>query len=107
MRKSVIHASVGARAAIIGNQNAVHREREGNGSSAAPVVGVARNLLAWLGFVAVPAGSTMLIGHICSGGDSEHVGRYHDCAKTQYAEDDKYHIHDNKRLVGQKNRKCK
>lgn len=47
----------------------------------------------------------MFIGYIGSGGDSEYVGRYYDCAHTQYAEDDEYHIHDNKRLNGQKYRK--
>ncbi|MBK6737148.1 MAG: hypothetical protein IPG64_04210 [Haliea sp.] len=107
MAKSVTQASVGARAAIIGDQNAVYRERKGHWSTTAAVFGAARDLLTWLRFIPVSARLSMLIGYIRSGGDSEHVGRYYDCANTQYAEDDEYHIHDNKRLIGQKYRKCK
>jgi hypothetical protein len=74
MAKSVTQASVGARAAIIGDQNAVHSERKGYWPATAPVFGVARDLLAWLRPISVPARLSMLIGYIRSGGHSEHVG---------------------------------
>lgn len=107
MTASAIHASISTGTAIVGDQDAVHSEGESHRSTAAPVVGVARNLLARLGSAAVPARPSMFIGYVRSGGDSEYVGRYYDCAKSQYAEDDEYHIHDNKRLMGQNFRKCK
>jgi hypothetical protein len=74
MANSVIHASVGTRAAIIGDQNAVHSEWEGHWSTTAPVFGVPRDLLTWLRLISASARSSMLIGYIRSGGDSEHVG---------------------------------
>lgn len=87
-------SSILVRAPIIGNQDAIHGKRKSHHPAAAAINGIANHLAFALGVDCRLAGLSVVIGDIGSRRHRKHIGRNHDCAETQHAEDDKYDIHE-------------
>ena len=93
-KESTCLAAFRGGAAVIGNEETIYGQRKGHYATAAAIDRIAHYHASRLRVDGVFSRLPIIVGDVSSRSHREDVGRYHDCAETEHAEDDEYNIHE-------------
>ncbi len=93
-RESTRQAAFGSVTAVVGYQQAVYSQWKSHHAAAAAIDWIAHYNTSRLRIDGIFSRLPVIVGDVGSRGHREDIGGYHDCAKTEDAEDDEYNIHE-------------